>query len=112
MVKAKTIAERMQDIVERSGLSMDIVQRVMSARADSILDDLMSGMRVVDYGVCSLTPYTTKKLSVGGVGNHVGVKCDVSPRIVEALNNVDNYEVDESDDDRGSIRVVTLPAFM
>lgn len=112
MIKTKTIAERMQDICNRSGLSMEIVQRVMIARADSILDDLKNGLRVVDYGVSSMTPYTTNKLCVGGMGKYVGVKCEVSPRIIDALNSVENYTIDESDDDNGNVRVQTLPAFM
>lgn len=111
MVKAKTINERIQDICNRSGLSADIVNRVMDARAESILDDLKNGMRVVDYGVCSLTPTVGQKVGIGGIHNVVAVKCKVSPKITDTLNEVPDYQVDTSDDDKGSIRVKTLPAF-
>lgn len=112
MIKAKTIPERTADICNRSGLPADVVQRVLEARAESILDDLKHGMRVVDYGVCSLKPQISSKLAVGGgVKQTVSVKCSPSPRIVDALNALDKFEIDESDNDKGSIEVKTLEAF-
>lgn len=112
MIKAKTIPERVQDISNRCGLSVDVVQRVLEARADSILDDLRNGMRVVDYGVCSLKPCIGKRIGVNGMVNYISVRCEASPKIVDALNEVPNYQLDETDDDNGSIRVKTLSAFM
>ena len=111
MVKAKTIAERVQDISQRSGLSVDIVQRVLSARADSILNDLKNGMRVVDYGVVSMTPVMQTAVVPGGIGKRVAVKCTASPRIVDTLNEIAGYSVDEEDDDKGSIVLRTIPSF-
>jgi hypothetical protein len=111
MIKSKTIPERIQDICNRSGLSADIVKRVLSARADSIMDDLMHGMRVVDYGVCSLKPEVTKKIGIGGMKDYVSVTCSVSPKIIDTLNSIEGYKVDDTDDDRGSVRVQTLHSF-
>lgn len=111
MIKAKNYQDRINDICGRTNLSYDIVKRVLDADADSILDDLKKGYRVVKRGVCSFTPSTYAGFKGNNVGKLVSVKCDVSPRITNELNSIEDYGV-EVEDLSSEIVTLSLEAFL
>ena len=111
MLKAKTGPERLQDIVARSGLSPDIVRRVLDARAASAMDDLKAGRRVVDFGICSLVPVIGSQVGYDGLHNKVTVKCTVSPRILDTLNAIPDYKLDDNVEKQDGIMASSLESF-
>jgi len=108
MIRCKTQKQRIDDICERSGLSEEIVKRVLEEDSKSVEESLVRGERVVLYGKCSMTPVLVNKLGLGGVINtFVDVKCKVSPTLVNNLNKVDGYKI-ARDKSRDNLLVKTI----
>lgn len=93
-----TTGDRYKDISERSGLSEDIVRRVLSAETESILESLKKGERATLIGRCTLRPDIRSKIEVGGKRvKYIRARATPSSIIQNELGQLSEYEVDELD---------------
>ncbi|MEM4385401.1 MAG: hypothetical protein QXD03_02500 [Candidatus Anstonellales archaeon] len=83
----KTVNEIIEEISKVSGLSENIVRRVLSAEREVVLNSLVSGYKVTLIGRCSIEPEVRSKLGIGGtLDKYVKLKCKVVPSLEEDLN--------------------------
>ena len=61
-----TVNERLNDISEISGFSVDIVRKVQQAELESILKSLKQGERATLIGRCTIEPSIGSKMAYGG----------------------------------------------
>lgn len=108
MIQCPTQTERYADISKRSGFPVDVVKRILTSEAESTLDNLKEGKRVVLYGVCSLTPTVKKRVGLLGSTERIAVvECKPSPILADTLNKLDKFEIQQEDTLAG-VRVQSL----
>jgi len=98
-----TVKERVDDIVKRSGLSEDIVRRVIKAEIDSVVDSLIRGKSATLIGRCRLEPYLAKRIDAGGkIVSKIAVRLFLSSALKSRLeehesfiNNEDNNDLEQ-----------------
>lgn len=98
-----TIAERYADICKISGLSEDIVRRVINAETQSIIGSLKRGERATLIGRCVIIPEIRSKLAVGaGVKNYIKLSATVAPSLKDKLEEISEFEAEVTNDDDNS----------
>ena len=98
-----TVQERLNDICRISGLSEDIVRRVLDAEKKSIVDSLKKGERANLIGRCVIRPEMRKKVSTGGfIESYIKVSSSIAPSLEASLREVDHFESpnDTKDEDK------------
>lgn len=111
-MKGMTTQERYADISKKSGMSIEIVRRVLLAERDSIIESLKRGERATLIGRCTLVPEMRKQVVVGGAfENYIKVNSDVASSIESALENVKEFNESEQEVDYG-IRLTQIPALV
>lgn len=78
-----SIQQRYDDISERSGLSEDIIRRVLIAAKQSIAESLRNGDRATLPMICTYIPEKRTKLGQDGVGveTYMKIKTKISSAI-------------------------------
>jgi len=95
---AMTTQERYDDIGKISGLSENIVRRVLNAEKTSIEKSLRRGERATIIGRCTIKPEVRKKLEVGGTfKDYIKLIATIAPSLESNVN--DESLLKESDDD-------------
>ncbi len=111
-----TNAERYADISKISGLSEDIVKRVIAAERESILNSLKRGERAALIGRCVLRPEIKSKLVIGGtLKNYIDIKSDVTSSLKSSLEEMGSFEVIEdniSNEGESGIRLRQIPSLI
>ena len=72
------LQDRLDDIVKRTGLSEDIIRRVLKASQDSLLDSMMNGENATLPGLCTFIPQEKQKFGINLVTESY-VKIKVNP---------------------------------
>lgn len=99
-------AERLAEISELSGLSVDIIRRVIEAERLSIVNSLKRGERATLIGRCVIRPEIRNKIGIsdssGNIPLNSSIKlyADVAPSLSSELaelsgfetNGISNYE--------------------
>lgn len=92
-----TTQERIDDICKISGLSEDIVRRVMDAEKKSIAKSLRKGERATLIGRAVIRPEMKRKIVTDETGPHweTYIKLSASPAssLESMLKDLDNFEV-------------------
>lgn len=90
-----TVQDRYDDICRRSGLSEEIVRRVLIAETDSCRDSLKNGEKVNLMGRCTIRPniaYRASLSSSGGIERAVRLKAKANITLEESIRNADFSE--------------------
>jgi len=99
---AMTTQERYDDISKISGLSENIVRRVLNAEKTSIEKSLRRGERATIIGRCTVRPEIRKKLEVGGTfKDYIKLIATIAPSLESNVN--DESLLKESDNESESV---------
>lgn len=98
-----TVTERIEDISAKSGMSTEVVRRVLSASRDSLISTLKKGEKSTLPGIAT---YSIKNKSDGV---SVGVRSKVSLKILNALEDGIKPYVEESTE---YIDMLQIPGLM
>lgn len=113
MTSSIGIQERYDDISKISGLSEDIIRRVLKASRQSIVKSLKSGERATLPGICTFTPELRDKINYKAesksevIQKYVKIKAKASPALdtelgkLQKFNDNNNSEDDTSSEDNG-----------
>jgi len=84
------INDRYEEIAKLSGLSEDIVRRVLKASKQSIAKSLAQGNKATLPGICTLTPEIRSKIEVGkqGLVDYVKVKAKASASMESEVSSL------------------------
>ncbi len=105
-----TTQERIDDICTISGLSEDIVRRVMTAEKESVAKSLKKGERANLIGRVVIRPELKKRLVVGGeFENYIKLNASVAASLESMLDGMEEFDAIEQPDMPG-IRLNQIPA--
>lgn len=110
-----TTQERYNDISERTGLSVDIIKRVLIAERESIVDTLKKGERSALIGRCVIRPELKSKLVIGGeLRNYIDLKAEVASSLKSSLEEMGDFEIsnEEMDNKQEGIRLRQIPSLI
>lgn len=78
------LQDRLDDIVKRTGLSEEIVRRVLKASQESLIDSMIEGENATLPGLCTFIPLEKQKLGIGmTTETYVKIKINPSNSIVK-----------------------------
>ena len=87
-----TVSGRLQDIEQRTGLSENIIRRVLKAETESVIDSLKRGERATLIGRCTFVPTKKDLLEVGGtVTSCIRVSVKPSPKIEDVMKKTKDF---------------------
>lgn len=91
-----TVNERIQDISKRTGLSEEIIRRVLGAETESVIESLQRGERATMINRCSFTPSVKTRLALGGssVETYIKVTAKPSTMIDNHFKQVKHFDSD------------------
>ena len=110
-----TTQERYNDICRISGMSEDIVRRVLNAEKQSIINSLKRGERATLIGRCVIRPELSSKIAIGGgLARYVKLSANVASSLTDEFKSLDSFERsnDENDVYENSIRVNQISALV
>lgn len=88
-----TVNERITDIGKRTGLSEEIIRRVLTAETESVIESLKKGERATLINRCSFTPSLKTRLKVGGeLETYIKVSAKPSTIIDNYFKQVGEFE--------------------
>lgn len=85
------VKDRLEDISKRSGLSEDIIRRVIEASRESIIDSLSKCERATLPGICTFNPEVARRIEVGtdkNINTFIRIKAKPSSIITNTV--IDN----------------------
>lgn len=88
------IQDRYDDIASKSGLSEEIVRRVLKASRESLAFSLKKGERATLPGICTFTPEIKNRINIGGesMTSYIKLKSSPSSAMESELSRVDKFE--------------------
>lgn len=99
-----TTQERINDICEISGLSEEIVRRVMDAERRSIAKSLKRGERANLIGRAVIRPEIKRKLTVGGqFETYIKLNATVAASLESMLDGLSSFETPQVAEEDGVI---------
>ncbi len=88
-----TVQERIDDIVQKSGLSEEIVRRVLIAEKQSVVDSIKRGERATLIGRCVIVPELRSRLSVGNTFKKtLKLNVSIANSLMADLKEVEEFE--------------------
>lgn len=99
-----TVSERIKDISKRSGLSEDIIRRVLNAECESTAESLAKGENVTLLGRCTFIPSVCPKLVRGTdveapkIVKSIGIKIKPSKSMLARLEDLSVESLEDPDD--------------
>lgn len=97
-----TTQERYDDISKLSGLSEEIVRRVLVAERESIVNSLKRGERSTLIGRCVVKPRLKQRLAVGGkMEGYIGLNVEITQSLKAELAKVKEFEMEGKKIDNG-----------
>lgn len=110
-MQGMTTQERIEDISKISGLSEDIVRRVMNAEKESITKSLRKGERANLIGRVVIRPEIRQKLLVGGeFEGYIKLYASVAASLESALSDLTGFEVNTNIQNEPGIRLTQIDA--
>lgn len=104
MATGMTTQERIDDICAMSGLSEDIVRRVMDAERRSVVKSLKRGERANLIGRAVIRPSIKSKIAIGGdIDTYVKLSVSAAASLESLLADVKSFEVPAEPEDAGII---------
>lgn len=97
-----TTSERISDICKLSGLSEDIVRRVLDAEKKSVIKSLKRGERATLIGRVVIRPEMRRRIIVGGkFENYIKLSSSVVSSLEGMLEGITKFEADEDASNNG-----------
>lgn len=97
-----TVKERIEDISLKSGMSEDIIRRVLNAERESLVESLKRGEKATLIGRCVIEPEFRQRLQPGGeLGMVIKLSAKVSNSIRTELEKI-SYFRDSKEDELGN----------
>jgi len=93
--------ERYDEISRLSGMSEDIIRRVLKASRQSLAQSLKNGDRATLPGICTIYPELKSKILIGGQpSTYVKLKASASSALATELENVSKFETESDRDEQ------------
>lgn len=110
-MRGMTTQERIEDICKISGLSEDIVRRVMNAEKESITKSLRKGERANLIGRAVIRPEIRQKLLIGGeFEGYIKLSASVAASLESSLSDLTGFETGNTLKEEPGIRLTQIPA--
>lgn len=94
-----TVNERIEYIINKTGLSENIIRAVFKAEEESIVESLMHGETATLIGRCTLVPRERVQVKQdGSIGKCIKVSAKVAPKIESLMMKTDGF-VEREDED-------------
>ena len=95
-----SIQDRYDDISRISGLSEDVVRRVLKATRESMAKSIKHGERVTLPGIVTMTPVLKNRIDLGGqsMTSYIKIKASASPALTTELEKLDKFISKEEED--------------
>lgn len=99
------IQARYNEICALSGLSEDVVRRVLKASRQSLAQSLKRGERATLPGICTMIPEIKNRLAVGGTSmtSYIKVKAKASNALASELDKANNMQNSDTEEDNNGI---------
>ena len=99
MMNGMTTQERYDDICRISGMSEDIVRRVLNAEKQSICNSLRRGERATLIGRVTIRPELRQRICIGGeTQGYVKLKATVSSALASEFETVKEFMGEPSEE--------------
>lgn len=91
------VQQRYDEISELSGLSEDVVRRVLKASRQSLVKSIKRGERATLPGICTILPELRTRVNIGGesVTNYIKLKATPSEALDTELRKNDRFETED-----------------
>lgn len=101
------IQDRYDDICKTSGLSEEVVRRVLKAARQSLVKSIKNGERATLPGIVTITPSFKNKIDIGGnsMTQSVKLKAKPSASLETDLNNITEFVQDVCEDNTALSRL-------
>lgn len=101
------IQDRYDDICKTSGLSEEVVRRVLKAARQSLVKSIKNGERATLPGIVTITPSFKNKIDIGGnsMTQSVKLKAKPSASLETDLNNITEFIQDVCEDNTALSRL-------
>lgn len=110
-MRGMTTQDRYDDICKISGLSEDIVRRVLLAEKQSIIESLKHGERATLIGRCVIRPEIRSKIVIGGkLKNYVKLSVAVADSLECELKSIESFEGNDDVEEDCGIRLQQIRA--
>ena len=110
MKNGMTVQERYNDICKISGLSEEIVRRVLNAERESVINSLKRGENATLIGRCIMKPRIEESILVGGgSGKNIKVKAEVAQSLKSTLAEWAAFEGEADEEVDYGIRIRQIP---
>lgn len=88
-----SVQERYDDISKISGLSEDIIRRVLKASRESLAKSLTKGDSATLPGICTITPEVKNRINIGGqsMTSYIKLKAKASNAMESELAKVKEF---------------------
>lgn len=104
-----SMQDRYDDICSISGLSEEVVRRVLKATKQSCAKSLRHGHKATIPGICTIHAEERTKLSVGcKEEQYIKLKVRPSAALESELNRLGGFESDEDDSDMSGLELLNL----
>lgn len=108
-----TTQERYNEISSISGMTEEVVRRVLNAEKISILNSLKRGERATLIGRCVIRPEIRNKIVVGGNSEkYIKLSADVALGLENSLAELKEFEESHLEEEVEGIRVNQIQALI
>lgn len=109
-----SVQERIEDICKISGLSEEIVRRVLNAEKQSIIKSLRRGERATLIGRCTIRPEIRTKLGVyGQEKRYIKLIAKPAPALEAELADLEDFEEPiDNGDIAEEVRLNQIPSLL
>lgn len=98
-MRGMTTQERLEDICSISGLSENVVRRVLDAERQSIAKSLKKGERATLIGRCVIRPEIRSKIEIGGQqSTYIKLSSSVATSMESLLQGMTGFEAQDEDE--------------
>ena len=112
-MRGMTTQERYSDISKKSGMSVEVVRRVLLAERESIIESLKRGERATIIGRCTLVPEIKSQIVVGGtLKNYIKVSAGTASSLESELKELTEFEDTDIREEDDGVRLTQIPALV
>lgn len=95
-----TVQERLNEISQLSGLSVEMVRRVLNAEAESLAESVKKGERATLIGRCTMVPYISTKIDHNGkVVKTIKLSSKVSDSFKNRVSGLSEFQKEDTEEE-------------
>lgn len=112
-MKGMTTQERYDDICRISGMTEEVVRRVLGAEKISIKESLKRGERATLIGRCTIRPEICGKIVIGGkLVNYIKLKSETAQSLNSYFEGLEGFILEEGNEEIEGIRLNQIPSLV